>query len=254
MIRQAGHGHNLGRMRRTVAVFVALALSAGLLAGSQTPASPDVLLKAAMQKEQVDGDLPGALALYTDIVAKFPKDAAAPKALLQMAGIHERQGDREASRAIYQRIVATYSGGPAAKVAAERLAALNPQDDGPLDRSLNWPGNASMAASPAMSPDGRYVSYIDMNTRELTVRDLEAGKARQLTQIFKAGGFVDASAISRDGKFIAFASQEKDRTRSGVRVLPISATEETTPRLVFEGAWTVPKEWSQDSRHLVVRG
>jgi len=57
-----------------------------LLAQVPPPASPEILLKTAMQAEQIDNDLPAAIAQYKNIVDKFPKDPAATRALLQLAG------------------------------------------------------------------------------------------------------------------------------------------------------------------------
>jgi hypothetical protein len=58
------------------------------------------------------------------------------------------------------------------------LAAMQ---DGHIDRKANFEGNAWMAPSAAISPDGRYVSYIAPRTAadpgEVHVRDLVTGRA-----------------------------------------------------------------------------
>ena len=59
-------------MKYLTCLLIACAvLSGGALA--QQPASPEALLKAAMQREQVDGDAAGALADYKVIVERHPK-------------------------------------------------------------------------------------------------------------------------------------------------------------------------------------
>ena len=56
-------------------------------------ASPDVELKAAMHQEEVLGDLKGAIAAYSKITEKYPKNRAiVARAMIQMAQCHEKLG------------------------------------------------------------------------------------------------------------------------------------------------------------------
>jgi Tol biopolymer transport system component len=226
-----------------------LAVSATLLAQAPPPASPDVLLKAAMQKEQIDNDLPAAIGQYKTIVEKFPKDPAAARSLLQLAGILERQGDREGARATYARVISDFAAQPElVRQATTRRAAL---DEGPIDRIVAWPTSFGQAADAGLSSTGRYVSYVDMTTLDLHVRDLRTGQARRLTRLRQDGGFVEYSVASPDGRWVAFVASEKGDANRGLRVLPMSATPETQPRLLVRDAWASPKDWSPDSRHVL---
>ena len=127
------------------------------------------------------------------------------------------------------------------------------QDD-VIDRPVGWPENASMAADAAMSPDGRYVSYIDMTTRDLHVKDLQSGVERRMTSIASVGGFVEYSAISRDGRFVAYIAKDAGRELDTARLViaPVARGDTTPPRVLLTGSWFAPREWSADDRHLVV--
>ena len=65
--------------RRALVVCVCLALSSGVIA--QSGASPEALLKAAINREVVDGDATGAIQQYKDIASKWRmgKDSSSPR-------------------------------------------------------------------------------------------------------------------------------------------------------------------------------
>jgi Tol biopolymer transport system component len=99
--------------------FGCLILFAALALGQD---SAVVQWKAAMHKEQVEGDLKGAIEAYRKIIARQGKDrAVVAKAMLQMAQCHEKLGDAEA-RKIYEQLVKSY--GDQTAVAAEARAKL----------------------------------------------------------------------------------------------------------------------------------
>jgi hypothetical protein len=79
---------------------------------------------------------------------------------------------------------------------------------GTSDQRVGWPDNARMAISATMSPDGRLMTSVDADDRELHVRDVLAGTTRTLTSIAASGGAVSASAISNDGTRVAIASKD----------------------------------------------
>ena len=101
--------------------FAALTLTAPLVA--QRVAEPELLLREALHKQQVEGDLPAAIKLYRQIVAA--KSASRPvtaRALLELAGCYEKLGQQSAN--VYQQIVRDFGDQPAAVQARARLAAL----------------------------------------------------------------------------------------------------------------------------------
>lgn len=102
-------------MKVPATILVCVVALTGVLA--QTTPSPDVLLKAALQREQVDGDLTAALRDYQALVDAFPSHESAARARVQMARIHERQGNRTLARAQYQQVIRTHPDSPAARAA-----------------------------------------------------------------------------------------------------------------------------------------
>jgi Tol biopolymer transport system component len=136
-----------------------------------------------------------------------------------------------------------------------RFRPLAAGQDGSIDRSLDWPGNARMAPSAAMSPDGRYVTYIKPKPDgDLHVRDLVEGTDRRLTHIEEAGGYVDYSAVSHDSAWVAVVGKDRDARNEPFKlyVLPLSADPSAKPRVLVDGTYAAPKEWSPDDHHLLV--
>ncbi|MBI4907930.1 MAG: PD40 domain-containing protein [Acidobacteria bacterium] len=96
------------------------AILAAMLSFGQT--TVDVELKAAIHKEQVQGDLKGAIEAYRKIIARNSGNrAVVAQAMLRMAECHEKLGEGEA-RKIYEQIVKGY--GDQASVAAQARARL----------------------------------------------------------------------------------------------------------------------------------
>jgi thioredoxin-like negative regulator of GroEL len=108
--------------------FAAMAVLGVLLTmvGDARQADPGGLLRAAIEKEDVAGDLEGAMALYRQIIAEHGQNRpVAARALLRLGGCHEKLGQVEAGKA-YERLVAEYPD-QAQEVARarDRLAAIS---------------------------------------------------------------------------------------------------------------------------------
>ena len=96
-------------MRATSAVLAGvILLGMWTLAASGVPQSEDpaVLLRAAIEKEEVDGDLEAAIEQYKRVITLAGQNrAVVAQALLRLGGCHERLGHAEARKA-YERFVA----------------------------------------------------------------------------------------------------------------------------------------------------
>ena len=233
-----------------VAVFGAFV---AVSAAPQAQLKPELALKAAMDKETIDGDLAGAIAQYKALADKYAKSdrGVAAEALLRLADAYQKLGDTQA-RVIYERVVREYPDQQAAAAARARLdAGQSGTGPGTNDVSANWQNDERPPLSLALSADGRRGTFIDA-ANELAVRDMQTGQVRELTDLAHRGGSIDGSAISRDNQYVAYASAEKNGVKPGVRILPLSAAPVTTPRLLNEGMWTNPQEWSADGKQLLV--
>ena len=241
--------------------FLAVWLVAGLLAVSTAAAQKDdqaeVLLQAAHQKQLVEGQLEEAIQLYKRIVqAHAGSRTVAAKALLEMGQCYEKLGNAEARKA-YERLLRDYGdqNEPAA-AARKRLAALG-QPAG-LNTSPQmvtrrvWAGPGAGADGyvvGSVSPDGRYLSDVDWTTGDLALRDLVTGKTRRLTT---EGLFLNGpsfSAISPDGKEIAYNWFNKNAP-SDLRVMRLDGS---TPRVLYanKGVYPFPTDWSPDGKYIL---
>jgi hypothetical protein len=101
-----------------------------LCCGIRAADNQEVALRAAIQKEVVDGDLPGAIRIY-ETVAAGSDPVPAAQALMRIGRCYERLGDPRARQA-YQRVVTRFaSQKEAAQEARNRLAALSKHGDEP---------------------------------------------------------------------------------------------------------------------------
>src|SRR5262245_49660108 len=103
-------------------ILAAVAMVVPALA--QKVSDADLLMREALHKQQVEGDLNGAIKIYQQIVTARPTRAVAAKALWEMAGCYEKLGRQ--SQTVYEQIVREYADQPAAAQARTKLAALRP--------------------------------------------------------------------------------------------------------------------------------
>jgi hypothetical protein len=180
-------------------IFLFLAFLVAGAAAQQPQVAPDVLLKQALQKEQVDKDTQAALALYSRLIELHPRHPAAARALLQLAGLHEREGRREQARAALQRIIVEHPRSAESTEARARLKAdVSPAvwraerlDFGPADSVL------------AFSRDGRAAAILQDGG--LAVREHAAAPRIVVPMTRGAGaGFIAGAAWSRDGREVFF--------------------------------------------------
>jgi len=144
-------------------------------------ADPGVQLRAAIEKEEVAGDLEGAMALYRQIIAADGKNRpATAKAMLRLAGCYEKLGQAEA-RKLYERLVAEYSDQTQeAAHARARLAALGSPEAKPkftkILVSTGFPRTAPLEevetglevnhADMAWSPEGTTIAFAGMQAAQ----------------------------------------------------------------------------------------
>jgi len=117
----------------------------------------------------------------------------------------------------------------------------------------------------SVSPDGRYIPYIDWAPEhhgDLFLHDLQTGKARRLTNTAGPGApspedqFAEETSFSRDGKQLAYTWFEAKKDRYEIRVVNVEGTGVPTFRRLFESEdvyWVAPFDWSPDGRWIAVR-
>ena len=106
------------------------AIVIGVPVTAQRVSESELLLREALHKQQVQGDLPGAIKIYQQIVSARNGDrSVSGRALLELARCYEKLGQQ--AEAVYQRIVRDFADQPVAVQARARLAALRPAERAP---------------------------------------------------------------------------------------------------------------------------
>jgi Tol biopolymer transport system component len=104
-----------------------------------------------------------------------------------------------------------------------------------------------------LSPDGRYLSFVDWDTCDLAVRDLSTGENRHLTDqgSLQCDEFAEYSAVSPDGKRVAYAWYNKE----GTYELRVVGLDGSGRRVLLPGRtmdWLCPVDWSPDGSRVLV--
>lgn len=247
-------------LTRIIGVALVVATSLSAQGPGTTPAAG---LQAAIHREEVVGDLKGAIDEYARVVARPGVDrAVAAQALLRMAGCYQKLGDSQA-RAVYERLMRDYADqAEAVAVARTRLqaaAATAPAaaTAGTVNRQV-WRGDGVDVLG-SITPDGRRLSYVDWETGDLAIRDLAAGTSRRLTNKGSwkdSDDYAESSTVSRDGARIAYAYYNHQHRRYELRVRALSAAptvEATTLLDSPEIIWVAPSDWSPDGSRIALQ-
>ena len=183
--------------RILVAVFLA-AISIGVPVTAQRVSESELLLREALHKQQVQGDLPGAIKIYQQIVSARNGDrSVTARALLELAGCYEKLGQQ--AEAVYQRIVRDFADQPVATQARARLAALGPP--APAPRVTLRKLDVGEDVLDVMASDGQRAVFLVAGEPGAPPRmlfgDLSGKAIREITPLTPARGRVsrDLSAI-----------------------------------------------------------
>ncbi len=246
--------------RHLIPLLAVVLLGAASLLAAQTPDSAEIMFEAAKKMELIDGDLDAAIAQYEAIVSRYPGQRAfVAEALVRMGQAYEKLGRAE-TQTVYEQVVREYADQQEqAAEARSRLAALAPSRS-PADPStmalrrvwsVPWSGRMSGNAGASrfgVSPEGRYLSYPDFQTDNLTIRDLHTGTSRLLTNhsYSESPGRVESPTSSPDGQQVVYQWSNDLRVvgldGSKPRVLYSDSNEEISAR---------PYAWSPDGKSIL---
>lgn len=131
-------------------------------------------------------------------------------------------------------------------------AAVAEQDSTPMVVRRVW-GGQDVDLSGSVSPDGRYLTFIDWSTCNLAVRELATGEVRLLTD---EGGWnpdqsPEGSAVSPDGRWVVYQWYGPDSL--SVSELRIVGMDGTGLRSLYNnhGSSIGPGAWSPDGEQVV---
>jgi len=245
---------NATMVRRRACAAALLVAATLVLARAQKPDARDTALGAALHLEEVEGNLDAAIEAYKKIAADArTARAVAASALLHLARCYEKLGAVEA-RTTYERLTRQYADQrDIAAKARSRLAALDAvAGNGELRARLVW--DRAIDIGGTTTADGRWFSYPDWTTGDVGIRDLITGYSRRLTDkggYFRAKGEVEGTAISADGKWIAFTWFRWDEAAAsdGAIQIRVIGSDGRDERLLLAGKdvlWAEPQSWSPD--------
>ena len=143
--------------------------------------SANDLFQQALVKERTDGDLTAAIGLYERVVDASTNRSLSARALVQIGKSYERLGMDEAVNA-YRRVLNDYSEQQSTVIIARDrlslvLAAQAETDSQQLDSGIvkkhvmNIPDDMG-----EVSPDGRFFSFVDWNSANVGIINLETGE------------------------------------------------------------------------------
>lgn len=226
-------------LRKAMLVSALLVGALLTVAGAtQDSADPGVQLRAAIEAEEVDGDLQAAIDLYQNIVADHGGNrAVAAKALLRLGGCYEKLGQEQARRT-YQQIVHDYPDQAEEVTAARRRLAALPKSvaetaPAPRFRKLTIPSKPKHLSGGMLSPDGTRLAFLAEGAVWTVpvsghVHPDVAGEPIRLTPDMRAWDNGNATlSWSADGRWISFHTQPKN----SLYVVPAAGGE---PKLVLE--------------------
>lgn len=238
--------------------FILIAFAAVIIMAYafQNSSEHKVLFEKAKFTMETKGDLKGAINLFEQIIKKYPDEREyAAKSQLYIGLCYEKLGLREAQKA-FQKVIDNYPGQTeTVKVAKEKLAVLlkaqavveKGDKEFKIRKVLEFP----TGGTPSL--DGHYATYVDWDTGDVVLRELDTGKTRRLTNEGtwkKPMQFALYSVISPDNKLIAYCWYNLHETYD-LRLIGIDGSNR---RILYSDKdyEVYPASWSYDGKHIAV--
>ena len=247
-------------MKTRSIVFAAVILILALALAGAGQQSAEQVYQSGLYEEQVGGDLQKAIALYQDLLKRYPDSReAAAKAQLHIGLCYEKLGTAEAQKA-FQKVIDNYPEQAAAVGEARAKLSLllgsravTEASDKELKLRQVWSG-AGVDTCGTVSPDGRYLSFVDWGTGDLAIRELATVANRRLTNKgswAQSPEFAMFSKWSPDSQRLVCQWYTKDEIYE-LRILDIK---NSTSRTLFQSRskndYVQPFDWSPDGKSIL---
>jgi hypothetical protein len=216
-------------MKRTVLGGVILGIALTLSSNVRAQESKaSVLLQEGRNKETLDRNFAGAIALYEQALkeAESARDrATTAQALLRLGTAHQRNANISRARGYLEQLVGGgFAGRPEVNDGQRLLDTIRssqPAGEGvdansELNDQLVW-DDAQINPSGRVAFDGRSLSFVDRRSGSLKVRDLTTGGDRDV--VGARNGQIGPSAISRTGREIAYAWRPNAESNDELRMI-----------------------------------
>ena len=216
--------------------------------------NPQQLFQKGMIQEEGEGNLTEAIEIYNSMVNDVNVDRELrAKALLHVGICYEKLGNQNARKA-YQKLISEYSDqSDIVAMGRRNLNGLKKPDDIPKKEGIIASQMWSEAQDThGVSPNGRYLNYIDWENISINIKDLYNGTTRVLSKAgtwIKPNQFPDKSIWSPDGKKLAYYWFVGNDTE-----LHIVNVDGTSDKIIAKGKnqttpW--PVSWTPDGKHIL---
>jgi Tol biopolymer transport system component len=247
-------------MKTRLIVCAAIAAILGLALSGTGQQSAEQLYKSGLYEEEVGGDLQKAIGIYQDLLKRFPDiRGIAAMAQLHIGLCHQKLGTKEAEKA-FQKVIDDYpEQAGAVREARDKLSLLFKSQafmktgDAEFKLRQVW-ADSGVDILGAVSPDGRYLSFVDWETGDLAIRDIAEGTNRRLTNKgswTQSPEFALFSKWSPDSRQIVYQWYNKDEIYE-LRVIDL---EDMAPRVLYRNQkkedYVHPFDWSPDGKSVL---
>ena len=230
------------KLHRLLIVGVSVLTLSGVVS-TQGNNTAEARLRAAMDKETVDGDLNAAVDGYKQVISQSGASrAVVAQALLRLGMTYEKQGSVEARKS-YERIEHEFGDQPVVvRQATARLAAGAAAAKGPTLRQI-----CAGDCNGAISRDGRWL--LSARNGGLALRELDSTREARQVVLAPATGTVCCYGFSPDGRRIAYTLRLPGQGTSQVVVVNADGN---NSRTVYQGGSF--ETWSSDGKRIIVTG
>ncbi|NQU87459.1 MAG: PD40 domain-containing protein [Mariniphaga sp.] len=150
-------------------------------------ATPQEMLNKAIYEEEVNGNLEEAIKLFLEIVEKNSTNRTVTAETFYHLGLtNEKLGNKKAKE-YYEKVVNNFADQPKfVRIAKERLSKLQiaekiaEETPKVMTSKKIWEGN-EVDNLGKISPDGKYISYVDWPAGDLAIYEIATEKKRRLT-------------------------------------------------------------------------
>jgi Tol biopolymer transport system component len=226
-------------------------MAVALAAAPQQNAGAEKELEAAVHREQVLGDVPGAVEQYKKL-AESGDRAVAAQALIRLGRCYEKLGEAQVkqARAAYVRVVRDFA--DLAEMAAHaraRLAALGGGGGGGGLVTRRVLADAS-DVNGVLTAEGRYIRRLEWAGGDVSQFELARGQTSRITNKgprVERVYFVEGWAFSRDGKRVAFDKETRDAGPN----LWVRDLDGANLRALYSETMAQPFDWSPDGASIL---
>ena len=221
---------------------------------------PEEHFQKGLIKEEGEGSLLEAIDIYNEVAEdESAERSLQAKALLHVGLCYEKLGRQEAEKT-YRKIIKQFPDQTeTVKVANEKLSLLSRAESSRqleenglnIRKVLEGPSVEYLMGEP--SPDGKYLSYNDWDTGDITIFEISTGKKRNLTNKGsweESYEFAEGSRWSPDGRYLAYIWYNINNF-TDLRIIGLDGSE---PRILYsnrEMEWMWVSDWSPDGKQIL---